>query len=43
MTNLLINIDEELHTKFKLYCVSFHISMKDKLIEMIKEVVQDGS
>lgn len=39
--NLVVNIDEELHQKLKIYCAEQKISIKELIIRLIKKELQE--
>lgn len=41
MKKLSLNIEDEIHTEFKIICTKLDISMTDKLSQMIKEFIID--
>lgn len=39
MTNINIEVDDDLYTEFKVLCLRANISVKDKMIDIIKKEV----
>ena len=38
---LFINIDDELHQKFKLWCLEHNVSMRDQIISFVTQCVYE--